>query len=225
MAKVTRISKSKIMCYDTCPYNYKLCYVDKKPMPIKPSAMSRGVNIHDIYDKINTGIYGTKISEAFTNAIEDYPESYEPIKNFQQFHMAISEDDNIVKPLMSEEKIYCPFDDIVIIMDSVYHVDGKNVLIDFKSGDVNELYKYMFELSLYVWKIEEKKKIKIDEVGIYFTDHHVLKRDKVDREQIEMSKLKVRTFKKSVENDIFPKRPKYPCKNCISYLNKHCGGK
>lgn len=225
MAQINRLSKSKIGTYEACPYNYKLCYVDKLPMPKKPWAMSRGVDIHDIYDEIVKGKFGIKITDAINSALKKHPEHFEAIKNFELFHKAISTNGNIVKPLMAEEKLYDSEIDVVGIVDAVYEVDNKKILIDYKSGNINSLNKYTFELGVYAYLVKKIKNIELDKWGIYFTDHHIIKLENIDKQQIDFSLMKINTIRNKIENNEFPKKHKYPCKNCMSFMNGHCGGK
>lgn len=219
-----RISKSKISTYESCPHNYENCYVKKLPMPITPFAMSRGVDIHNILEQFTKEDF-VSIDEAFAQLSGKYPDNKEPIRNFSEFMKRITPvKGKVLKPIMTEEKLYDPKLDIVGVVDAVYPSGDKKIVLDYKSGNVNEMKKYRFELAIYAYLVENIKGIKLDYWGIYFVDHDKLISEKIDRDFINTALLKVQTIVTKIKMGEFPKAPKYPCKGCMSYMNGHCKG-
>ena len=223
-----RMSKSAINTYEVCPFNYKNVYINKKPMSKSLWATNRGRNIHEVYEKITKRKYGNTITEASKKAKSEHSDIIGAVSNFTNFQRAISPDgEKIVSPILTEEKIFDPDTNIVGVVDAVYSDGRHNILVDYKSGQLKPISHYRFELALYAYLVEKVKGIKIDYWGIYFADHVIAnnpRKEPADRQEIRMSLIKVETIRNLINMKEFPKKPKYKCSNCISFMNGYCPG-
>ena len=149
---ISRVSKSIIGCYQTCPQRYKLLYIDKVPTETSEAAQ-RGLDLHAFagafYDHISTGSDGeliidqTYVDEARSNAIED---AQKYITNFLDFEKkrweVCKEYPDPLKyfiPVIREKKIENLGLGLVGIVDRVDRkFNGNYVVVEIKTGKYDE---------------------------------------------------------------------------------------
>jgi len=221
-----RLSKSKINTYLNCPFLYKLLYVDKVEMPITPYAMSRGVDLHKVFEIFFKNKENT-INDAEKKTFGMISDEVKfAVASAKKLALFLSPDKKMMPDVvMTEEKIYCENLDVVGIVDAVFSDGETNMIIDYKSGKVHPLKNYLFELSVYKMLIEKKKKINVDYYGIYFIDAEKLVYQKADNDEDERTLNKINMVKTKIINNEFPKKVSKNCRNCIAFINGVCDGK
>lgn len=237
-----QVSYSKVDSYWTCPFLYKLRYIDKlktKPDTNPASALYEGTSLHEAIEKrsIDEGLNSYK-----SNYIELGPEhEFEMYKLERAMKKAL---DQIKIEGEYERKL--AYNDFIGFIDMLVPVDeGVFDLYDFKysnsvenykkSGQVH-VYKYYFEKmtgqqirNMYYIMIpkcpEKYDESKLDElkqkVNNFYNTHNVT------FESIEFDKQKVNNFfarKTLMEKEkLFEKRYSFKCNWCE--YQKYCSSK
>ena len=216
-----KLSKSAVLCYDSCPYQYKLRYIMKmKPLP--SPIMERGSQLHKLceifFEGTGTILEGVEKILKDENAIEHKA----PMRNFIQFVKHISQG-KFRKPLMQENKFFLEKYNFTVIADAIFEDDEGNLMIlDYKSGRNRGVKNYRFELATYTFTMEEILGRKIKYWGILFLDDNEFVVDKkattrtfdyeeVIPNEIKKAKLKINNTRMKINLQQFPKKPKYGC--------------
>lgn len=218
-----RLSKSKVLCYENCPFKYKKIYIDKIERKVEPKALKRGTEIHemleDFYKPKTTNIGELK------NEIKKHPkfkEHEKSIKSFVKVVEEISTDKKVTKPMFREIKIIDEELNIAGVIDRV-DFDGKNkAIIDYKTGKVRPIANYRFELALYAYLFEKEYQQTITHIGVWFVDHQKLITEELNRKEIITAIEKVRKVRGEIRKEHFPKTPNRFCKWCEVYQNGFC---
>lgn len=148
---MSRISKSIIGCYQTCPQRYKLLYIDRVPTETSEAAQ-RGLDLHafagSFYDHISVSdgklvVDPNYIDEARANSIED---SQKYITNFLDFEekrwdvCKLQLDPlKYFVPVIRERKIENLGLGLVGIVDRVdLKFNGNYIVVEIKTGKYDE---------------------------------------------------------------------------------------
>jgi ATP-dependent exoDNAse (exonuclease V) beta subunit len=163
-----------------CPFRFKICFVDNKPMGTKPVVLQKGIEVHELMEEYyksqsnDLGVLKEKISKH-----KNFHKYENIMQNFFDFNERISYNSKQVeKPLYIELRMYDKELDMSGVVDVIHH-DGKNyLLLDYKTGksytirDKNNREvldpKYYLELAVYVYLFEKQYKEKITHWGIFF---------------------------------------------------------
>jgi len=159
------ISPSGINLFLTCPYAFKLKYIDKLEIPQQENSfLITGKLVHkslELYfkDKMENKNNDLKPSDYLKLATEDFKHI-----NFFQLDEAVEEADHYLslyssvakqlKPLSSEEYFELELSDNILlrgVIDLIAQEGKGRALIDFKTtrSQVKDNYKYTLQLSLY----------------------------------------------------------------------------
>ncbi len=221
------LSKSKIGTFQTCPYLFKLKYIDKKLEDAgKNPVMERGIRLHKVLDDFYNK--GNNYKEFIENIKQhdDYDEFSEQVKNFVSWNY----DNSLRIPLHREVWVESTKLGVRGIIDRVdEEEDGKIIVWDYKSGRVNPLSKYRFELALYALLYQTTTGKIPDKWGVYFVDHNIEKVENVDQKYVENAVVKVASARKEiverVTNGEFEKKCSGFCNFCEAKKEGFCEGK
>jgi len=221
------LSKSKIGTWKRCPFLFKLQYVDKLQIKAQNEAMSRGIEIHTLLEefyKPNSRELKVLIEEIQKHPL--FPKHSEAIANFINFNKRITSP----FPILTEKMLKDDDKQIRGIIDRVDEDDkGNLILIDYKSGRINPISKYRFELALYAYLYEINHDRKITHWGIYFVDYDVFNVERAERNDIQDALKKVETTRCEIEDahmgNNFPKSPGSHCNWCEAKTLGYCEGR
>lgn len=236
------VSYSKIDTYWTCPFLYKLRYIDKlkaKPDENPASALYEGTSLHEAVER-----------RSVDAGIDSYKSNYKEINKEHEFEMyklrkAMSKAiDQIPEGECYEYKILDG--DFIGFIDMLIKVDeGVYDLVDFKYSNSVNNYKSSGQVHLYAYYYEKTTGNKIR--NMYYAmipkcpekfneDELDLLKEKVDRfynthdvilEKVEFDRQKVNNFfarKAIMEKDkLFEKRYSFKCNWCE--FQKYCSSK
>lgn len=218
-----RLSKSSIGAYESCPYGWKLTYIDKaktKPMP----ALLNGVKVHNICENFFKGV--NTLDEALDKLGRDQfvVDNFEKFKNFVEFNKHMAIDGKILrKPILNESRFSNSELNISGIVDVVFKDDKGNVIIlDWKTGKTRGVEHHRFELALYYLLVKKTMpELNITHWGIFFLDEpdmeKCFQKEKVDLKEVDKAILKVKNTRKRIQLQEFPKKSKYGCAYCGHY--------
>ena len=237
-----QVSYSKVDTYWTCPYLYKLRYIDKlkvKPDDNPASALYEGTSLHEAIEKrsIDEGLNSYK-----SNYIELGPEhEFEMYKLTKAMDKALSQ---IPEGSEYERKIlhsdFIGFIDMLIKVDEgvydLYDFKYSNSVNNYKNSGQVHIYKYYFEKmtgeqirNMYYVMIpkcpEKYDPDKLDELKLkvdkFYNDNDI------SFELVEFDRQKVNNFfarKTLMEKEkLFDKRYSFKCNWCE--FQKYCSSK
>ena len=216
-----RLSKSRLMCYMNCPYQFKRYYIDGFQRP--PSKhMEWGKKVHESIAKFYQ--VSKSAGEIRTDFMEPNVLSYlrafvdREKKRFAEFEM--QKIAGSFFPIIVEREFNCKKYNIHGIIDAIFRDQNGLRLTDFKTGGVdaikikdvrNELifYKFLFENSD---GIEGKLKIQTIEASFVAMDKRYLFDDK----QMTLKGFDVflGNISSQIDGGVFPKRYNRWCFNC-----------
>lgn len=221
-----RLSVSKILCFEQCPFRYKLTYIDKIKSKVVPKQLVKGTQIHDVFDKS----YDDKklTIEQLKNNIRKQPiaiKHREHMNNFVKFNKRRMVGDKITLPLFKEVKLYDAKLHFAGIIDRVEINNGKLVVIDYKTGKVGNLKKHHFQLSIYKHLFEKSYNMKVDKWGIYYSKDDIELTEDVDNSIVAESIKKIVTTRLMIEQEQnWRPKPSFLCPWCEFYQNGLCNG-
>ena len=174
-----RLSKSAIITYLNCPYNFQLTYVKKKPQlkPEPDSPLQIGTDVHGLFEQFYKDERAKNIQPPYDEAIREImmehkgAEKYSNfIENFINFNLRMIEDNGIENylPIEVESKLYDPELNFVGIIDCVYDTPDGVVILDFKTGKPKPITENRLELLLYKVLYLKTKKVEAKYGGIYY---------------------------------------------------------
>jgi len=116
------ISVSQLNLYRQCPYRYKLNYIDKIPIEVKPDALNLGSTIHELLEQDIYTIKDEKLNPYLTNA--------------RELLSLINDIETLDCLPQNELKLYGKIlgNDAVGIIDKVWK--DQNIAIDYKTGSL-----------------------------------------------------------------------------------------
>ncbi len=227
MLKEPKMSKSKVGAYDSCPWNWKLSYIDKLKGP-PTSALIKGINVHTIPDNFfqHSTNYeeGLKFISTFPTALK-YKEN---TRNFLRFIKKLG----YMKPLFMENMFTNERHNLNGRVDVVFELpNGEIIVLDYKTGRTKDVSKHRFELAFYVILIQpilNKIGKKITHWGILFLDepdmNKAFSKERVIPNEIDKCLLHIENTRKKIKMELFPKKPRYGCAYC-SHFGVNCEGK
>lgn len=193
-----RFSFSSLTTYDTCPWAYKLTYIDSLPRTENFYAQY-GTLIHDcFYQFFRNGLETYELTEYYKNTydsvVTECPPDFPPglgEKYREQglaFFNSFSFDRNKYDVILAEEKIEFEFDDGVMFVakpDLVLldKINGEFTLFDYKSSapfredkrngneivDNGKLDGYYKQMYIYTYALRNYKFTPIDRICLWFT--------------------------------------------------------
>ena len=229
-----RLSKSKILMFEQCPYRYLRTIIGNWKPPIVPPQLKKGIEVHRHIENV------TKDSKTIKEVHEKIKKVAMPqdqvmdIVNFFNWQKKRKLPLYVEGRFFEEELNYSGVVDRVEIDEN-----GKLIMIDYKTGK-GQWYpsgklkwpKYRFELAMYTYLFEKNHNQQIDRWGIYFTTKDKYVDEPVSREEIRKAVQRVIDNRKRIyeatKNKNWPKKPTLLCDYCELFQNKECdcgGGK
>ncbi len=226
---LTRLSKSAVNTYNSCPRKYFLQYIEKLEQG-KQELMENGKHLHELYELF----YKSLPPEV--KSIEDFIEIFEEIykretnedikrnfKNFFEMNVETFVDldgkglARCFKPILIEEKIESQELGFVGVIDAVFELPEKILIIDWKTTKYAAGKEKDYRLELAGYKelfLLKYPTIKPIYWGIFFSEDGIffIEESDVDSTAIFHKKLVLARF--HIDQGHFEK-PKYaPCKWC-----------
>ncbi len=179
-------SYSKISTFNSCPYKFKLQYIDKLKVPQNLDALIKGTTIH--YCLENNKLNYNNYSEGMKNNIKRFPEVLEIVENFKKSELGIKYLNNIKKEPIQEYRLglnenlsntnYNKTALFYGIVDYICILENNNIdllhLCDFKSGKYKEpKYQDYNQLLFYSIYFFEKYKIKNIKITFIYVEHNI----------------------------------------------------
>lgn len=207
-------SFSRLTDFETCPYKFRLKYVEKLPEAPNPSA-ERGTNIHKQYEDFMRG-QGPCPSEFFKPYLERF--------TFEEgAHWSLE-----TEWAFNKEWEPCSWFDkqawVRIKPDlHVQHLESKNTVIDYKSGK-ESIFKHAAQGQLYAvgsYLMRPAAKVSVE---LWY--HDLNKSTPTTYNETQILKLKAQWTQRAqkIETDHFPPKPtRGNCKYCG--MAPHCGFK
>jgi hypothetical protein len=193
-----RFSYSALTTYETCPYSYKLTYIDKFPRE-ENFYGQYGTLVHDtIYQYFSNTLDSFELSGYFRDkygtVIKSSPPNYPPgmDERYKEAGMVFFDNFSFDKEnyeiILNEEKLEFEFDEGVmfvarpdlVLMDKT---TGKFALYDYKTSapfranknngnetiDIKKLDGYYKQMYIYTYALRNYKFTPIDEITLWFT--------------------------------------------------------
>jgi len=208
-------SKSSIKLFRACSLAWKYRYIDKIEGE-KVEALDKGTKLHSLFDKfydsnnLNIAVQQVGLDESFIATYSDH------IAHFLDYNLKYK-----FKPFIRENSY--ELNNLKGIVDCVVRNGDKNLLLDYKTTIGNNIGDYLDELLLYAYLIQEKEKITIHQVGIFFTKNNKVVIEDVDdnmiREEIELLQNEISIFESLIEKNIYIPQKNKQCFWC-GYKNR-----
>lgn len=204
------MGKSLVNMYERCSWSFKLSEIDKKerkPMPV----FERGIELHQLLEDW----YDTK-------DIENHPLYKKYEKQAELFKQS-----TLSQYVPAFRELFCT-DPKISLKGTIDRVDidhqtGKVVVVDYKSGKINSMSKYRFELAVYAWLLLRHEGIEATHWGVYFIDHGKYIEEEINSIDVINALAKIKATREKVLEGKFYKDPKYPCKYC-EHFETNCEG-
>lgn len=217
-------SYSRIQTYNTCPYKFKLQYIDKieSCTPINNSNMIIGKISHEILEnKFNNVSTNERLDKSYnSNDIKIAEKKINKFINENDIYKKISQE---IIPIEVEMNIGiddilnpCDYNDIyVLLRGSIdffgkHKETGKYIICDWKTGKYRDYSQGLNQLALYAYYILKKYNLKEIVTFFVFIDSNkfIKKKFTLDEAEQEIQKYmdnimvinKDREFKKKINN-------------------------
>lgn len=229
-----KLSKSKVNTYLKCPMEFKFQYIDE--IPCEPNKyMSLGSDVHLIAekftDKFQDDLEDIDIKNELIKVAKDLDIGYgldEHIDNLGLFFKEVFVD-NDYKLFSAEEYLIDKKNRFSGICDIILEdVNGKLVVIDYKTSNSNSFSKYRLELCYYKLLVENVCRRPVSAVGVFFTKNGRLrlldisseenKRKYLSYSEIDEAIDTMHEVRQKINNKEFPKKEQYLCRYC-TYKN------
>lgn len=211
-------SKSQLGMFANCPFSWKLRYIDK----IKPDvveSLDKGFQIHKVFELFYPDKDFDKALKEAQFPIE-YLDKYKfHLDNFKDW---ISKYPN--EPYVKEGSQ--TIGNIIGIVDRADLIgDNKLFIIDYKTSvGKGNIKDYLKELLLYAYLIQEKHKMEVVKVGIYFSANNQFIVEDVTQEQIKKNyeeiQEEIKLNEEMISLDMLEPSTGYWCSWCG--FKKHC---
>jgi len=224
-----RLSKSKITSYEMCPRQYYLRNVAR----IEPKEMAQlnlGKNLHEKYENFFNALPDKiesreQITETFEKVClpEESPDEKIHLINFLSMNMNTFDDLKEkgslehFKPIAVEKKYYDEDLDFVGVIDAVFKLDDKVLIVDWKSSKYKEGKEtyYRFELAAYkhLWD-KFNPDLPATHWGIGFSGNNVLWAEEVKSISTKAMYKKMERVRQDILDKKFDKKDRSPCQWC-----------
>ncbi len=224
-----RLSHSKVMSFDDCPFKYKLNYIDKIRPAITPPALLKGSAIHSIFDKVYDETETFLEFKKWLRSHKNYEKYKDQIENFIKYNDELYLKYFQYKPLHTELRLFDDKWNVIGIIDRIDDFDGKIVVTDYKTGKFHPIEDYDIQLGTYKKLLKDKMGIDVDTYSVYFSKDNITTFKDADNNW----EAKAEIFFKSIRNKIQLKmeqdNPAWPktgrwCNWC-QFNPTHCQGK
>ena len=224
-----RLSKSKVSSYEMCPRQYYLRNVLRIPQAEMPQ-LKLGTTLHEKYERFFNALPDKienekQITETFEKVClpDNLPKEKEHLENFLSMNLNTFHDLNkkdllqYFKPIAVEKKYYDEELDFVGVIDAVFKLDDKVLIVDWKSSnykDGKESY-YRFELSVYksLWD-KFNPDLKATHWGIGFSGNNVFWVEEVKSVSMQAMYKKIERVRQAIKDKKFDKKPRALCQWC-----------
>lgn len=247
--KETYSFTSHINLYNTCPLQYKF-FKDLSFTPVRQGAQIFGTLVHQTIEDIHKAVLNGKEHEITSENIDSWFETnYKFLTNRERVYLGAPQQlaalhqvkryidkhqSDWSKVKGAEVELSLVKEEYIIKgqVDLIRGEDGTVEIIDFKSEkkpnlDQERLTHYQKQLEVYAHLVEEKEKVKVSKMHLYYTGET----EQSPYVSFEKSASSVRetmeTFDSTVKNIVsrnyqVKKRPKQHCPNCDIryYCNK-----
>jgi hypothetical protein len=192
-----RFSYSSVSTYTTCPYSFKLSYIDVKPRENNFYGQY-GTLIHECFEKYFSGeIESMELSQYYRenySRVVDIPAPTTPFGlgekyklQGQDFYDMFSFNKDDYQVLLVEDKIDFSFNSSLMVAkpDLILRdkATGKTVLFDYKTAtpyrtdkhtgkeiaDTKKLKGYYKQMFLYAYALRTERGVPIDEITLWYT--------------------------------------------------------
>jgi CRISPR/Cas system-associated exonuclease Cas4 (RecB family) len=226
---ITRLSKSAVNTYNSCPRKYFLQYVEKVEQQ-KQELMENGKHLHEIYELFYKNL------PPIVNSLEDFSEVFEEIykretnedvkrnlRHFFEMNVETFKDlkekglERCFKPILIEEKIESSEIGFVGVIDAVFELPDKILIIDWKTTKyaAGKEKDYRLELAgykeLFVLKYPTTKPVYW---GIFFSEDGVFFIEESTEEAVVVFHKKLELARSHIDQGHFEKPKLAPCKWC-----------
>lgn len=230
------LSQSAIGLYRTCPYAYKLHYIDRcQPIFWEPAYLEIGSIVHDSIDFYyrHNFLQHANSSEdilyyTYKKLKEDWPESSSTMtpEFFLKAYECLQNHAKWEYQLLQRGQRTCPLTELKIpekgFFGIIDYVDLNNdVVIDWKSGSSAYLsHDYRMQAAIYKVLYDAKFGRNLTHFQFFFLGANQWRTVRYDTEKQEEVLKETLEFKDKIqqayEDDIWPKEPRLPteCKNC-----------
>lgn len=229
---------SKIEEFFKCSYSFYLTNIKKEKVDIVPRQLKEGVEKHKLFEEAvsqtknkiqNNPENVIQVLEEELKSLQNYNEYENDCRNFLHFSESIFKQGGNPLPEFAEIKIFNEDLNIVGIIDRVDFVGEEILVLDYKTGNDNDISSYYFQLSVYVYLFENEYKKRVTNWGIFFSKSGNFVIERVNRKIIEESVEKIKMARQiittAITNRDYSKNPTRLCKWCTWYNNFKCDGK
>ena len=219
-----RFSKSAIQLFQQCPEKFSYVYIHHLPDMGGPESML-GQKIHQVFFEFYSmmNVNEIKTEEDLVKYAEKYKDGRisDHLAHFLSFNLQIFRslrNKHLIKPLMAEQKMYCPELNLSGLVDVVFADDDDNVLVmDYKTGKYNpaKLPEYRMELSVYAELIKRMTSYTPTHWGIKFSKPGVVWIEPIQPKYFETTVIPVmEDMKKAMEKKEYPPKTGPLCMYC-----------
>ena len=236
-----RFSYSAVSTFETCPYAYKLTYIDAKNRTTNYFG-EYGLLTHEIFEKYwkdeleiwdlekyYRDNYYSKVISPIPLRINDDKYYTEGLKFFSEFNIEKNKEMIIIEDGINSEHKGIK---VIIKPDLVYKENGEVVLMDYKTSlprdkkgnlDKKKLSSYKKQLLLYLYFIEKEKNIKINKIQILFTRvNEIIEVEFNNIEVLENLNQFIQTIYKIFEEEKFEAKPNAYFCTYLCGVAEHC---
>lgn len=233
------LSNYQIDDYLTCPFKYKLIHILKMPIREQPEVIY-GQAMHRIaseffkakQEKRELSLDDLKnIFKSLWKPIGFISQKHEKarfekgIENIERFYLR--EKENKIIPKYIEKDFEFKLSENLMIIgrwDRIDEVDGKSIILDYKTSDVNSIEEakkkidspnVYNQLKLYSIAYEKIFGKPLDEVGVYFLESTIIITKKIRRDVLQRYEQKIFKVAEDIKNEKFDATPEsHICSMC-----------
>lgn len=237
--KYTPYSYSKIETYMSCPYKFKLNYIDKISVFTENKALEKGSRIHEIIEFFEPSAYWKMKPFDYKLLDESEQKECEEIaltfckselgKKYLNHRGVIGHE---IKMGLDKKLQPCNyFSEDAILRGKIDFTikDGNKILVvDWKSGKVKEqAYMSNDQVMLYaIWAFNMFSDIDEVQADYVYVEHNELHSFNFKRENYKnFSQNYAQKIKKIETDEVFKKVPQRLCSYCDYFKQNYCNGK
>lgn len=231
MVKYAPYSYSKISTFLSCPKKFKFQYIDKIGSFLDTPALIKGRTIHYLIE--NSSLSPELYTDEMKQNIQDFPETLEIKKNFENSELGIKYFKDIDKFPINEYKLGLDFTlsgvdyskeslfngivDYICVKNSILYI------LDFKSGKYkDQKFQDYNQLLFYAIHFFEKYKVQNIIISFVYVEHNLENSMELNSEYLDNYKLELLKSIQLIENcqDFKPNKNKL-CDYCA--FKEICG--